>query len=308
MALERLRIPLRRPRPYDSNSVFLSDMWSKMSLFRARFAVCFAAVLATAFAGCGQDVYESRLAVTSEYFEHINSLNANLASPPVSHGSIAVRVPKQFSPLLDDEETETNEAQPYYLGVELPGLEAAYQGDVLVDVNGQDELRPAFIYVLSNESIIKALAANENEFDPAEFLTELQNRLSGAFGVYIEPGRTGDGSEANVPFYEALPRPVVQGKLQYEPSKQYTAIRFAPNEPLSGFDIPMEYRLYTLEGQQDVKYALLVVIPETARPDENLPERVRMMLETVTTRSPNVRGIGASPAAGGGTSSGPLAF
>ena len=255
-------------------------------------------------AGCGQDVYESRLAVTNEYFEHVNKLNENLGSP-TTFDTITLRAPSQFSPLLDDEETENNETQPYYLGTELEGVVAAYQADVAVDVDGQDEARPAFIYVLSNEPIIKQLITKENTIEPTEFHQDLQNRLSGAFNVYIEPGKSGDGSEPNVPFSEMFPRPAPQGRLQYEPPKSYTVIRFRPPEPLSGFDIPMEYTLNMLTGNGDIQYAILTVVPEIARPAENLQERLRMMLETVSTRAGAAApgggpGNGNAPTGGGG--------
>lgn len=268
-----------------------------------------AGLLIVILPGCGRDVYESRLATTSEYFEHINTLNENLVPSAVAHRTLAVRVPQQFAPLPDNEETDADETQPYYLNVELLGMLAAYQAGVLVDVDGQDEPRSAFIYVLSNEPITDALANNENEIEPTEFHTEIQNRLSGAFGVYLEPGRTGDGSEPNIPYNEMLPRPAIQGALQYEKSKQYTVIRFRPTNAMAGFDIPMVYDLYMLDQPGDLQYAIFVVAPETARPDENLSSRIRMMLETVTLQQPARGGGGGLPGSGGSPTGGAgLAF
>lgn len=253
-------------------------------------SVCaIALTLLAGLVGCGQDVYESRLAVTSDYFEHVNTLNANLSTTAQGLGAISIRPPAQFVRMLDDEETEgIDESQPYYFDDldEIPGLVAAYQADVTVDVEGQDELRPAFIYVATNEEFIKSVGDETIEIDPLEYHTEIENRLSSTFGVYLEPGKFGDGSEPNVRYNEKLPRPVAQGDIQYEQPKNYEVVRFAPEEPLTGFDVPMQYAMYKLmDTPGDLQPVIFIVAPEQARPDENLQNRFRMMLETLVARA-----------------------
>lgn len=264
-----------------------------------RFVFASLAVFAL-LAGCGQDVYESRLAVTSKYFDHVNTLNENLAASAQSMGGLALRPPKQFSLVVDDEETAIVETEPYYLDDidEFPGLVGTYEATVLVDVDGQDEYRPAFIYVASNEPLIRSLAEETSEIDPLEYHTTVENMLASTFGVYLEPGKFGDGTEANVRYNEALPRPAAQGELQYEDTKNYEVVRFQPDEPLEGFDIPMQYTMYKLEGPGDLQSMILVFVPEQARTDENLPSRIRMMLETL--QPVGVASRSATPGGGGG--------
>ena len=247
-----------------------------------------AAVLLSA--GCGQNEYESRLAQTADYFSHVNRLNANLKSA-VGFGGLQLRLPLQFDPLADDPDTEVDETQPYFLDLELPGLVGAYRAPVLVDVDGQDEEHPAFLYVMSNGPELSARASGDQSVDPLTLTDRILEAVQTAFGVVLPPGADGDGVQPNVRYPERLPRIAV-----YDTTTDYTAVRLVPAEPFGSFAIPMEYTLYAAAGPGDQQVALMLAAPEQPVPSDELRKRVTMMLETARIDAPSGGG-GARPSA-----------
>ena len=234
-------------------------------------------------AGCGKGLYEERLRRTAEYFEHVNRLNDNLAPQATVVGGVALRVPRQFQPMADDPETEYDETTPYYLGADVPGSVAAFRGDLRVDVDGQVERHPAFLYVLSNEPLLQAQADGDQSVEPAGFFGAVEAALQEAFGVVLPTGVGGDGSEPNERYPERLPRVAT-----YHLSKNFTAVRFQPAEPLPGFPVPMESTLYMVEGPQDLRAAIFLIAPAGPDPKEQLRQRVTLMLESLELPGPQV--------------------
>ena len=243
------------------------------------------AVLLTATSGCGKAAYEAGLARTADYYAHVNRLNENLSAKAISSGGVSVRLPLQFSPMADDPETEPNELQPYYLGLELPGVVGAYRADVNVSVGGQVEPHPAFLYVCSNGPLLAQRADGDQSVEPLRLIEEIELQLQQAFGVVLPPGADGDGRDPNVRYPERLPRQAV-----YETSKDYTAVRFQPAEESGVFSVPMEFTLYTAQGGGDLQVAFLFLMPQEPTPDEDLQQRLTMMLETVEFTAPQSGG------------------
>ena len=213
---------------------------------------------------------------TSEYFSYVNRLNENLTPQAAQLGGVAIRLPLQFAPLADDPETAENELQPYYLGLDLPGVLAAYRASVEVDVDGQVEPNSAFLYVMSNEPLLSARAGGDQSVEPLEMIDQIETALQQAFGVVLPPGADGDGREPNLRYPERLPR-----VAEFETTKNYTAVRFQPAEDSGVFSVPMEYTLYTTTGAGDLQVALLLIAPAQPAPNDTLRPRVTMMLETL---------------------------
>ena len=256
---------------------------------RPRTAVLLA--LAVVACGCGKAAYEERLARTADYFAHVAKLNANLVPSADRHGGLAIRVPRQFSPLEDVEDTDYSERQPYYIAAELPGLVAAYQAEVAADGGDGTLGIPAFIYVATNEDRLVAAATGGDGEDPLTFIEEVEYQLQGVFNVSLPAGDGGDGSQPNMRYPEMIPATPV-----YEPAKRFVATRFQypGEEPIADFGVPMEYTLYTLTGAGDLQAAIFVVAPEQPAASENLPERIRMMLQTLELTAPRVGSPGSS--------------
>ena len=254
-------------------------------------AVLSASVLS--MCGCGRAAYEERLTRTADYFAHVAKLNANLNAAD-RHGGVAIRVPEQFGPVAEDESTEYSELQPYYIAAELPGVVAAYDASIGVDVDGEVQTFPAFIYVATNEDRLLASATGGDGEDPLTFIEEVEYELQGVFQVSLPTGDGGDGSQPNMRYPELIPATPV-----YEPTKRYTAVRLqAPGgEPIAAIDTPMEYTLYTLTGAGDLQAAIFVVVPEQPVAAENLRQRIVLMLQTLELTAPRVGSPGSSATA-----------
>ena len=260
-----------------------------------RLRPAFVLAVAAAACGCGKSAYEERLARTADYFAHVAKLNANLVPTPDRFGGLAVRVPKEFGALEDVEATDYSERQPYYLAAELPGLVAAYRNpDVVVDA-GEEYLEvSAFIHIATNEDRLVAAATGGEAENPLTFIEEVEYQLQGVFNVALPSGDGGDGSQPNMRYPEMIPAAPV-----YEPSKRFVATRYQypGEEPIADFGTPMEYTLYTLEGAGDLQVAVFIAAPEQPAASENLPERIRMMLQTLELTAPRVGSPGASSTA-----------
>src|SRR5262245_27667863 len=124
--------------------------------------------------GCGSEVYEQRLANTRILFAHEELLRENLQGKWIDPDyGVALRIPHKFEVLSPparpgsaekpageegenaEEEVEiTDERQPKYLNVELPGLRGAFLAKVkVIGENRTDTNGDAFIYVMSNQDM-----------------------------------------------------------------------------------------------------------------------------------------------------------
>jgi hypothetical protein len=236
-----------------------------------------------AIPGCGLETYEHRLAETNEYFKYINKLDTYLSDVTWSNPAYGVelRYPKGFvemagpAPPAEGEDPESpvvDPRQPDFLGVDLPGLIAAFRAD-----DGQSV---ALLYLLGNHERILIRAANDGVGDdPATFLVDLELLLQNAIGVTI-PDQPGKGDHDNEKYAETIPR---EGK--YAVQKEFTAISFLQAESRDGAGSTPELRLQLYEHQAgSMQVAILMVFrPKLARTDPR--EALRLSLETLKVSS-----------------------
>ncbi len=253
--------------------------------------------------GCGLETYEQRLAETNEYFKYVNKLDTNLADATWSEPAygVSMRVPRGFAlqaapaPPTEGEEAAApvvDERQPNFLGITLPGMIAAFRGEVPA---GE---RPAvvFLYVLGNHERILIRAANDGVGDdPATFLTDLELLLQNAIGVTI-PDQLGKGDRDNEKYTETIPR-----EPKYAVPKDFTAISFLqPQSPEGAGSVP-ELRLQLYEHQAgEMQVAILMIFPsKEVRTDPR--DALKLALETLKVSDQPPRLQSDQPETTGGT-------
>lgn len=273
-------------------------------------------VVSCGLTGCGADLYEQRLTESARYFAYLDNLNNNLGGQWQEQG-IALRLPRQFTLIPPpapkpkqppqsagqtsangaNSEQETVEAeaepvdprQPKYLQLELPGLMAAWTASMKTEVEGGFENHPAYLYLMSNLSL---WAQGKGE-EAMQFHKDAVQRLVEALG---KPIQAKDWYEERVPSGAA-----------YVEKKAFTATRIVPDEPIEG--VPTEFTIY-LYQKNDVQVVLLLVAPKNVDRQEQLSERVKLMLETMTVSGTKPqRGAGGQAGQpGGGQAPAPSGF
>lgn len=261
--------------------------------------------------GCGESAYRAGLTRTNAYYRHLQTLDENLSSafqfPPTGRTTVQVRAPKQFvltqpdPPQLDADGYEIpppegqlsplDQVQPYYLGIRLPGMAGAWSVQVMTDLGGADEPRPAFLYLMSNEILRQQQEAADRgeaappEVDPVNMIAAIEETLAGSLGVSIPAGDDGDPDDFNVRFLERYPRNAAM--RQYHEQKTFTEIRFQPDGVVADFDVPYDFHLFEYEADQgETQVAFLLVAPQGVIRRENLPSRMDMMLATMKFARP----------------------
>lgn len=229
--------------------------------------------------GCGAETYEQRLKETSQYFSYQDTRNQALSSF-WSAPSVELKVPIEFQqisappkkPASKDGEAESPEPenivdprQPDYADLFLPGLEGAWRCEVPVDVNDETEERPAYLYVLSNASLLK-----EKQMDAAlNFFEDVNNQIARSFNQFIK----------NEEFKtERFP----QGKGYTDP-KPYNVGTFEPETPIE--EIPYQFVIYQTENGNN-QVVILLVIPKNMTNRSKIKEHMDYSLETVNVTSP----------------------
>ena len=249
--------------------------------------------------GCGSDLYESRLKETNAFFEYRQSLDRVLQSGNwTTPTTISMRIPKGFNllpaplPAKEGEPIPEDARQPLYLGLQLPGLVGAWQGEFPCD----DGNRPVFLYVCSNhQSYLDLIAAPEGP-DPALFLTELENALSTTMQVTLPPGEVAQVGN-NIRYAETCPR---DGK--YALQKKFTGITFVPPGVLPQVGVEIKAQMYG-HYNGNIHVAVLAIYPASIR--ERLEDKLLTALETfsVSNQVPKVQ-AGATTGPGTGSKAG----
>lgn len=228
-------------------------------------------------ASCGTEQYEARLKETNAFFEYRQSLDKVLQSGAwVGPNTITMRIPHGFRPLSpppapkEGEPPQADLRQPSYMGLELPGLVAAWQGDFPCDAGNL----PAFLYVCSNHHMFNASPTEgEKPPEPELFLTEFENLLSTAMQVQLPPGESPQVGD-NVRYREVCPR-----EPKYALSKHFTGITFVPPGVLTqvGMQIPIKGQYYGHYNGK-IHVAVLAIYPASIR--ERMEDKLRTALET----------------------------
>lgn len=259
---------------------------------------CFALLLVF---GCGSEQYESRLKETNAFFEYRQSLDRVLQSGNWSgplYGP-TMCIPKGFNfrpgppPPKADEPVAEDTRQPTFLGLHLPGLVGAWQGDFPSD--GGD--RPVFLYVCSNHQTHLNALENPEGPDPALFLSDLENLLSSTMQVSLPPGEVTQVGD-NIRYAETCPR---DGK--YAIQRKFTGITFVPADVLPQFresGVQIKAQMYG-HYNGPIQVAVLAIYPAGIR--DRIEDKLLKSLETfsVSNQLPRVQGgSAAGPASTGG--------
>ena len=248
--------------------------------------------------GCGSSVYEARLKETNALFDYHQALDRVLQGGKwTSPTSISLRIPKGFNPLpappiaKEGEPVPEDSRQPHYLGLLLPGLAGAWQGEFACN----DGNRPVFLYVCSNHQLFLDLAKNPKGPDPELFLSELENALSATMQVQLPPGEVTQVGN-NIRYSEICPR---DGK--YAVQKKFTGITFVPPAVLPQVGVEIKAQMYGHYNGR-IQVAVLAIYPASIL--ERLENRLLTALETFSVSPELPRGqpgaAGAAGAAGGG--------
>ncbi|QDT42443.1 hypothetical protein Pan241w_25270 [Gimesia alba] len=241
--------------------------------------------------GCGAETYEQRLKETAKYFTYQDARNQALSSI-WSSPAVSLRVPIEFeqinAPLVapvatsEDSEAEVPEAtptvdprQPDYADLVLPGLEGAWRMEVPVDLDNEIVDRPAYLYVLSNYSLLK----EKNMDDALDFFNAVNNQIASAFNQFI------NNEDFKIERYP-------EGKGYIEP-KSFNVGEFKPEMPIDG--VPYQFQIFQVESGNN-QLVILLVAPENITGRSQINEHMKYSLETVEFVSPQ-SGSGRSDSA-----------
>lgn len=230
----------------------------------------------TLFHGCGTETYEKRLNETSQYFAYVDTRNQSL-SGVWSSPTIKMRVPLEFQQMeapkipvaaaSDEAEAPAPEPtpvidprQPDYADLVLPGLEGAWRVEVPVDLKNESVERPAYLYVLSNHTLLKEKQTEE----ALNFFNNVNNQIANTFDQFL-----------NTEDFQSERFPKEKG---YSTPKSFTAGTFVPEMPIDG--VPYQFQIYLSEsGKRQV--VILLVIPQNIARESKLKEQMDYSLETV---------------------------
>lgn len=266
--------------------------------------------LAFFLCGCGGQRYQRRLQETIDYFEYKDRINSELGKEWSEQG-ITLRPPRQFELIPPPAASESDEGdgatvpmnafedprQPHYLGVELPGLVAAWEAEVETASGDDESPGLAYLYVLSNAD---RYLQKDDEFgsgaEPQSFLNDVERHICGPLGVYLPAGNDGTGRETNHRYQETVPSGLPNSK--YRPPHQFTAVKITPAIQVT--DMPVALQLYEWEGRY-IQVAILMVYPTDVSPREQLQERLLLALETFAVSDQRPRSSSSpSKSSGGG--------
>jgi hypothetical protein len=224
--------------------------------------------LSSLAAGCGQSTYAERVNRTAKVYAYQNRLDQNL-QPVWSRGDwgMSMRPPLRFRLMPAPPPPKTNEdgtveviedkRQPSYLGVELPGLVAAWE------IPGE-----AFIYVCSNHQRYVDSQGNLAAGDPETFFADLEATLQQGFEVTIEADPARGPAELHRKFPERIPP-----SDEFAPPNSFQSIRIEKTT-----DTKFSANVWELPAGKIQMAVILVYSPTNPGNFENA---VRIALETL---------------------------
>ncbi len=260
--------------------------------FTARAGVLFAALILAAWApGCGQSTYAERVTRTEDLFRYQAKLDQALQAEWSQPGwGLAMRPPVRFRVKAAPPPAKPNDEglvevvldtrQPSYLGVELPGLVAAWE------VPGE-----AFLYLCSNhQRFVDAQAAAGDLSAPENLLTDLEATLQQGFEFMLSLDPARGGSELHAKFPERIPN-----SDKFAQPKSFQTIRIRKEtEP--------EFAASVYEHVADKLQVAVIFVysPKFTTGVSDLESGVRMALETLRVDPVVPRGVAKPGAPGGG--------
>jgi hypothetical protein len=176
--------------------------------------------LAGLAAGCGQATYAERIDRTKKVLAYQNYLDQNLQAT-WSRGDwlMSMRPPVRFRLMPAPPPPKTNEEgvteviedkrQPSYLGIELPGLVAAWEVP-----------QEAFLYICSNHQRFIDSQGSVSGADPETFLTDLEAALQQGFEVTLEAEPARGPTELHRKLAERIPL-----SDEFAPQNSFQSIR-----------------------------------------------------------------------------------
>jgi len=266
-----------------STSVTGSSLTQFLPTLLAALAVC------SSGSGCGQSTYAERVNRTAEVFAYQNRLDQTLQSEwGRGDWQMSLRPPLKFRlmpapppPKANEEgilETVPDSRQPPYLGVEFPGLVAAWE------IPGE-----AFLYLCSNhQRFIDGQSGVGELADPEAFLLDLETMLQQAFEFTLSTDPARGPTELHAKFSERIPL-----SDQFAPPKQFQSIRIQ-NAP----DAKLAASVY--EHQSGKIQMALILVYSPSNPG-SFDTSVRVALETLRVEPVIPRGAPAPGATGGAT-------
>lgn len=254
--------------------------------------------------GCGQQVYEQRLAESARYLAYVDKVDASVG--PAWKNSLKapgpieqLRVPLQFKevkPPVPTKNPETGELvepeidprQPDYVAVKLPGLVATWEAPTKVMVDGALQPRKTYLYVLTNAYMFTN--AEESRRAP-DFVRDLLTLLAEKLSLSpLDPAK--DAQREQYPRAQPF----------YTPQKNYDVYRMADAFVKDGAPYTLELFVHH-SGPIDV--VLVLAVPVAVDSSERLSERLPYMLESLKASSRPPAAAVKSPA--GGASAAPPA-
>lgn len=256
--------------------------------------------------GCVEKTYTDRMKTTVEFYTHMDKLNRNL-QPEWAGTGYKIRVPVGFDFVpppepkpVDPENPEPKKEpvkieelhdprQPEFLGFRLPGLVAAWQKDVNVDLvsgaaGGSTEsvVKKAHFFLLSNTTLFSVPPDSPNRIEPLKFYEYLTNTLIADIAT---PVKEEDWRVEDYPT-----------DSQLVPKLSYRAAMLSPERLLEGTKMTFKISIHAEGSTQTV---LLLIYPTETNSTEKLTDRFNYCLETL--RVPSEPQQATTPGGGGAT-------
>lgn len=251
----------------------------------SHFKIIVFAIALIGVTGCGLATYEERLKASTEFYDYMQTMEANLASPIWDRSDLGIkmrlplpfRAPMAGPELLMDEDGEQyfgpDPRHPEILGTALPGIVDAWQAQLPGEAG---DLVDSRVYVLSNHERFKLVDGAVVDA-PTEFFTDLEDQLATLFGVYIPEGESDQPSD-NVRYAMTVPMMGSQSAKFIEP-KRYSVIRFVAEEANEGQGIQV---LLHEHQAGDIQVAVLVLGPKSF--SSQFRQRLEMALQTLSVQ------------------------
>lgn len=259
---------LRRYRPFSRILRFLATL-----------------LVAAGIAGCGSERYESRLENTVEYYKYLERVQKALSPGVFSDSGLNFQPPIGFQLIPHDKSQGARDNRlPDFIRSEIPGIVGVWKTDVAVTSGGDEaERKPAYLMALSNAQRwagARVVGAPE----PLKYHTDLFYTLMGEVGISdLLRADKGPNLDLNV-WKSNLDFPDNPKDAKFAPKKTYNIITLF-NPDLRFDNMPMEFTLYQT-GSGDNQAALLLITPRNTSPADNIKEKLKVALPTLTYTRP----------------------